>query len=68
MGRAAHARGEAGCEPSTMARPELLFAIVCMIGLEINHLKWIVWEHWDCRRCGAKHKDCGHGARWLTLL
>ena len=30
--------------------------------LEVQHLKWIVWEHWNCRRCGVKHRECGHGA------
>ena len=37
----------------------LLFAIVCMIVLEMQHLRWIWWEYWDCRSCGVKNKHCG---------
>jgi hypothetical protein len=37
----------------------LLFAIGCMIVLEMQHLRWIWWEYWDCRDCGAKNKHCG---------
>ena len=51
-----------------MERPELLFAIVCLLVLEINHLKWIWWTYWDCSRCGVKHKDCGCGRKWLMYL
>jgi hypothetical protein len=51
-----------------MSRGELLFAIGCMVGLEVNHLKWIWWNYWDCHKCGRKNKDCGHSAKWLMLL
>ena len=51
-----------------MDRPQLLFGIVSMLVLEVNHLKWIVWTHWDCRKCGRKHKDCGCGRKWLLYL
>jgi hypothetical protein len=29
-----------------VSRPEIAIWIVALIGLEIQHLKWIVWEHW----------------------
>jgi hypothetical protein len=32
---------------------------VILIVLEIQHLKWIVWEHWDCRKHKVKHRECG---------
>lgn len=51
-----------------MDRSYLFAAIVAMIALEITHLKWIWWTYWDCRRCGVKHRECGHGAKWLFLL
>lgn len=51
-----------------MERSYLLVGIVAMIALEITHLKWIWWTQWDCRRCGRKHQECGHGAKWLFLL
>ena len=36
----------------------LLFMIVSMIMLEIQHLRWIWWEYWDCRTCNVKNKHC----------
>ena len=44
--------------------------VVALLMLEVNHLKWIWWEYWDCRRCSTKHKDCGCGAtaRWIMFL
>ena len=36
----------------------LLFAILSMIVLEMQHLRWIWWEYWDCRTCGVKNKHC----------
>ena len=36
----------------------LLFAILSMIVLEIQHLRWIWWEYWDCRTCSVKNKHC----------
>ena len=53
-----------------VSRTEILLWIVALTVLELNHLKWIWWEHWSCRRCSAKHKDCGCGAtaRWMMFL
>ena len=44
--------------------------ILALLVLEVQHLKWIWWEHWDCRGCSSKHKDCACGstARWLMFL
>jgi hypothetical protein len=42
--------------------------ILSMIALEIQHLKWIVREHWDCRTHGVKNKDCRCKARMLIYL
>ena len=42
-----------------MSSDLLLFAIVCMIVLEMQHLRWIWWEYWNCRTCGVKNKNCG---------
>ena len=47
---------------------QILLWCVALIALEVQHLKWIVWEHWTCRRCGVKHRDCGHGARLVKFL
>jgi hypothetical protein len=51
-----------------MGQTEVLVWCVALIALEIQHLKWIIWEHWDCRRCGVKHKECGHGSRFMTYF
>ena len=53
-----------------VSRLEILLWIVALFALEVNHLKWIWWEHWDCRHCSAKHKDCGCGAtaRWKMFI
>ncbi len=37
---------------------QILLWCVALIALEVQHLKWIVWEHWDCRTCGARNKHC----------
>ena len=47
---------------------QILLWCVALIALEIQHLKWIVWEHWDCRRCGVKHRECGHGSRLVKYF
>ena len=51
------------CESDVILLPVsqglLLFSILSMIVLELQHLRWIWWEHWDCRDCGAKNKHCG---------
>jgi hypothetical protein len=47
----------------------LLFAILSMIVLEVQHLRWIWWEYWDCRTCGAKNKHCAcERFRWQLWL
>jgi len=52
-----------------MPRPLLLASILGMILLELNHLRWLWWENWSCRRCGVKYKDCAYGHRkWIMYL
>jgi hypothetical protein len=54
----------------SVSRTEILLWIVALFVLEVNHLKWIWWEFWDCRRCTVKHKDCSCGAtsRWIMYI
>jgi hypothetical protein len=47
---------------------QVLLWCIALIALELQHLKWIVWEHWTCRRCGVKHRECGHGARLVKYF
>ena len=42
--------------------------VVALFLLEVNHLKWIWWEYWDCRKCCTKHKDCGCSSKWFMYL
>jgi hypothetical protein len=53
-----------------VSRTEILLWIVALFLLEVNHLKWIWWEHWTCRACTVRHKDCACGAtsRWVMYL
>lgn len=51
-----------------MSQGQILLWCVALFALEVQHLKWIVWEHWDCRQCGVKHRECGHGARLVKYF
>ena len=52
-----------------VSRTEILLWIVALFVLEVNHLKWIWWENWNCRKCSSKHKDCGCGTtKWIMYL
>jgi hypothetical protein len=53
-----------------VSQTQTLLWILALFVLEVNHLKWIWWEHWDCRSCSTKHKDCACGstARWIMYL
>jgi len=71
LGHPAHC--STGKGPDTLesvSRTEILIWIVALFALEVNHLKWIWWEYWNCRRCSVKHKDCSCGAtsRWIMYI
>jgi hypothetical protein len=71
LGRPAHCRVRGGADTlGDVSRTEILLWIVALFVLEINHLKWIWWEHWHCRACTVVHKDCACGAtsRWVMYL
>jgi hypothetical protein len=71
LGRVAHCRGPAAADTlGNVSQTEILLWIVALFVLEVNHLKWIWWEHWSCRACLVKHKDCSCGstARWIMYL
>jgi hypothetical protein len=53
-----------------VSQTQILLWIVALFVLELNHLKWIWWEHWSCRSCTAKHKDCACGSTpsWIMYL
>lgn len=51
-----------------MSSTSVLVWCAILIVLEIQHLKWIVWEHWHCRRHGVVYRECGcidRAMRWL---
>jgi hypothetical protein len=71
LGRAAHCSTRPAADTlEVVSRTEILLWILALLILEVNHLKWIWWEHWDCRSCAVKHKDCACGstARWIMYL
>jgi hypothetical protein len=71
LGHPAHCPIEARADTlDNVSRTEILIWIVTLFVLEVNHLKWIWWEYWDCRRCTVKHKDCSCGAtsRWIMYI
>jgi len=71
LGLPAHCGLQIGADTlEIVSRTEILLWIVALFTLEVNHLKWIWWEHWSCRKCSTKHKDCGCGAtaRWIMFL
>jgi hypothetical protein len=49
-------------------RPVIAIWILSMLVLEVQHLKWIVWEHWDCRTHRVKNKECRCKARIILFL
>ena len=51
-----------------MSQTEITLWIVALFALEVQHLKWIAWEHWDCRRHGVKNKECRCKARLMILI
>lgn len=51
-----------------MSRTELMLAIVGLLFLEVSHLKWIIWEYWDCRSCKVKNHVCGCKTKWMLYL
>ena len=71
LGRAAHCHSAGSVDTlDDVSQSQTLLWILALFVLEVNHLKWIWWEHWDCRSCSAKHKNCACGstARWLMYL
>jgi hypothetical protein len=71
LGRAAHCPTLRIADTlKDVSQTQTLLWILALFVLEVQHLKWIWWEHWSCRNCSTKHKDCGCGstARWLMYL
>jgi hypothetical protein len=71
LGRPAHCRFDPTADTvRAVSQTQILLWIVALLVLEVNHLKWIWWEHWSCRACTVKHKDCACGstARWIMYL
>jgi len=71
MSRAAHCGPPVSVRPcAVVSRTAILLWILALLLLEVQHLKWIWWEYWDCRSCSAKHKDCSCGATrsWVMFL
>jgi hypothetical protein len=71
LGRPAHCRAGGFADTLvSVSQTQTLLWILALFVLEVNHLKWIWWEHWDCRSCSSKHMHCACGstARWIMFL
>lgn len=42
--------------------------LVALFALEVQHLKWIAWEHWECRQHKVKNHECRCKERLMWLL
>ena len=51
-----------------MSDTTILVWCIALIAIEIQHLKWITWNHWDCRRHRVKNKECRCKARLMLWL
>ena len=51
-----------------MSDTTVLLWVIGLIGLEIQHLKWIVWNDWDCRTHRMKNKECRCKAKLMLWL
>jgi hypothetical protein len=53
-----------------MSPTEMWIWLICLFVLELNHLRWIWWEYWHCRRCGDVNRacDCPSSRRWVMYL
>ena len=68
MGRLALESGRPACDGHAVSRTQLLVAIVILIVVEINHLKWIWWTQWQCRACGVTNRDCDCTDKWKWMV
>jgi hypothetical protein len=55
-------------ETDLVSQTGIFLWIVALLVLEVQHLKWIAWEHWDCRRHKVKNKECRCKARLMVFL
>jgi hypothetical protein len=51
-----------------VSQTDALLWIIALLLLELNHLRWIWWEYWDCRKCGQKHRACACATKWIMYL
>jgi hypothetical protein len=58
----------AGYMSGLMSDTTVLLWVIALIGLEVQHLKWIVWNDWDCRTHGVKNRECRCKARLMLWL
>jgi hypothetical protein len=52
----------------SMSHTAILIAILVLFLVEVNHLKWIWWNHWHCRTCGVRNRDCACSEKWKWMV
>jgi hypothetical protein len=63
-----YARGSVRYNATFVSDTTVLLWAIALIALEIQHLKWILWNYWDCRTHGVKNKECRCKARLMLWL
>ena len=51
-----------------MTQTQVLIGILILFVVEVNHLKWIWWNHWQCRKCCVRNRDCGCSDKWKWMV
>jgi len=51
-----------------MSQTAILIAILIFFLVEVNHLKWIWWNHWLCRTCGVRNRECACSDKWKWMV
>jgi hypothetical protein len=51
-----------------VTQTQILIGILILFVVEVNHLKWIWWNHWQCRKCKVRNRDCGCSDKWKWMV
>jgi hypothetical protein len=69
LGRTAHCPEDAALPGfSSVTQTQILVGILILFVVEVNHLKWIWWNHWQCRKCGVRNRSCACSDKWKWMV
>jgi hypothetical protein len=61
-------RAAAAARLRAMTQTQIFIGILVLFLVEVNHLKWIWWNHWHCRTCGVRNRHCGCSDKWKWMV